>query len=306
MIEIKKYPIFVSTVLKIDVINELTLNDIHLVSNKLSETFESFELIVVYQTSIINLDQEVSSKASKNIFVQLSWEQNMNVSYQAGIDFSIGDYVFELEDIKIFIDSEEINYFRMLYEKSTEGYDIVSLSSRKNRFSSRIFYLILNRLTYIRGGISSEFGRIISRRALNATSNVKENVMYRKLLYVLTGYPHTSIQLDKVYLGRKQGFLSKLDFASDILIYYSNVGFNITLILSLGFFFFSVSSIVYTIAIYLSKDVIVEGWMTLMIIISIGFSGIFTILSILSKYIVSILKEVIKRPTYVIKKYDIY
>ncbi len=57
---------------------------------------------------------------------------------------------------------------------------------------------------------------------------------------------------------------------------------------------------------YLYNKDIVEGWTTLMILISTGFAGLFFIIGMLGEYISRILIETQNRPLYSTKSTELY
>jgi hypothetical protein len=149
--------------------------------------------------------------------------------------------------------------------------------------------------------LKSESVRLVSRRALNAMLNLKEKVRYRKALYAYTGYKKESINysLSKLSHKSKRSVRENIGTAFDIVVSFSNLGLKAAHYLSLIFFIFSIFMIAYSLFNYMFNQSVVEGWTTLMILISLGFAGLFFIVGMIGEYIARILIEIQDRPFYI-------
>ena len=219
----------------------------------------------------------------------------------AGVDFAIGDFVFEFDSIDINYDLNEI---MKIYEKSMQGYDIVAASpNTKLNFSSSIFYKILNIVSYKHMNLTTEIFRVISRRAINRILKNKEKFRYRKALYHYSGF-NTFVYkynpINDIKIENKMSLKEKINLGCEILMNFSELGVKLASSISLMFLLFTVLVIIYT--VYLNK--IQEGWTILMVFMSISFSGVFLILAILAKYMTITMKEVKESPSYIFKRID--
>ena len=73
--------------------------------------------------------------------------------------------------------------------------------------------------------------------------------------------------------------------AIDSLIIYTNLAFTISVSISFLLLLCTLSIIAYTIFIYFGKDKPIEGWTTIMLLVSGGFSGFFLLSAIIIKYL---------------------
>ncbi|MDR1565293.1 MAG: glycosyltransferase, partial [Oscillospiraceae bacterium] len=115
-------------------------------SETLKENFEKFEIICVDDASHDNsaeLIKKQGSQLGSNALsiVKMSCYQGLEAAMHAGVDLSIGDFVFEF-------DSAHMDYPQGLimevYEKCLSGFDIVAAGTASNRISSKIFYRVYN------------------------------------------------------------------------------------------------------------------------------------------------------------------
>ena len=92
---------------------------------------------VIAETSVILDRSEVLS------IVNMSYYQGIELAMNAGVDMAIGDFVYEFDSI---VDESEKQIIIDIYNKSLEGYDIVSATSGKNRTTfSTLFYKVFNK-----------------------------------------------------------------------------------------------------------------------------------------------------------------
>ena len=115
----------------------------------LEANFESFEIVIVNDCSLDNSITKIKSNEKLKNFnisiINMSVRQGIEASMISGIDLSMGDFVYEFDDLTIDYDQSLImnSYFKII-----KGFDIVSVSPKKdNAFSSRIFYTLFNKFS---------------------------------------------------------------------------------------------------------------------------------------------------------------
>jgi polyisoprenyl-phosphate glycosyltransferase len=276
----------------------------------LDETFEHHEIIVVDDTSTDGsagavADTAPSLKGSTTL-LELARHHGVEAAILAGLERSVGDFVFELETSLIDFHPRLV---RELFEVASTGIDIVAAGGDKGSRKSRWFYRILNRYGNLGVQLASERVRLVSRRALNAMLGLKEKVRYRKALYALTGFPHQ--RLTSQFGASRNGAERRVNretvgLAFDVLLSFSSFGLRVAHWLSLAFTGFSVLVILYSIGVFLFLDNVVSGWTTLMIVISLGLAGLFLILGIIGEYLARILIEVRGRPLYALRSSRVF
>ncbi len=278
----------------------------------LNEKFEAYEFVFVNDASTDQSKERIKEIADdlkgNVILIDMAWDHKIETAMLAGVDMAIGDFVFEFDTTHI---DYETDVIWDAYTTAMSGFDIVSVIPDKNlKVTSKLFYSYLNKVSYRNLDLTTETFRIISRRALNRILRTREKLRYRKALYQYSGFEQTTIVYKSIdgntrsVKGDDLGLMDKLALASNILVNFSNVGLRISLGLSMMFFLFSIFVLGYTIYSYLTIQEIAEGWTTMMLFMSISFSGLFFVIAFLSKYLTTILVELKESPAYVYKSVD--
>ncbi|MBI5237718.1 MAG: glycosyltransferase [Deltaproteobacteria bacterium] len=276
----------------------------------LSGRFDCYEIIIVNDgsTDVTAAEVDLAVKDAKGnvILINLPWKHGVEPAMTAGLHKSVGDFVYEIDSINTDFSPDIL---MTLYETASNGCDVVSASSEWERpLSSRLFYKFINRVSYVNLNLASETIRLSSRRALNAMLTLKEKFRYRKALYLLTGYPSRRItyRSSAGASSRRRSRADDLSLAVDVIIGFSNIGIKTIHFLSTALFVFSVFIAGYTVYQYIFNQSLVRGWPTIMLFLSIVFSGLFFILGILGEYILRILAEVKGRPYYTVSSVKVY
>lgn len=295
-----KEKVFVSVVVYAYNTADIIKTSLSQVDEALAEVFEYYEIIVVDDSSTDSTPLE-AKKASENMqgdlcIITLSHKHGIEKAMMAGLIKSMGDFVFELEDLSMKIDEKIL---RNMFSVAMQGNDIVAASPAQSAsWKTRVFYKIINKISYLNLDLRTEAIRLVSRRALNAMLNLKEKVRYRKALYAYSGYSKKIITIDSSVTRSKKMNRENVGTAFDIIVSFSNLGLKVSHYLSIAFFVFSLFMAGYALFNYIFNRSVVEGWTTLMILISFGFAGLFFIVGMLGEYISRILIELQNRPFY--------
>ena len=110
------------------------------------------------------------------------------------------------------------------------------------------------------------------------------------------------IVVDMDYKNNR-GFSENLMLMFDTLIYYTDAIMLFTQRLAFGFFILFGLGVIYSIITKIVKET-VEGWASLFIILSLGFFGIFFILSIVIRYLHHILQNSLNTKDYIYRSVD--
>ena len=247
----------------------------------LEENFEHSEIICVNDNSQDN-SVEVIKKVSQDATISsvsvlnMSYFHGLEMSMNAGMDLTIGDFVFEFDSTVLDFDKEEI---MEVYRRSLKGYDIVSASAdKKERFSSRLFYKVFDHFTNLSYKMSTESFRILSRRVINRISSMNKTVPYRKAIYANCGLKTDNLkytvknventEIDQMEKKYRSGL------AIDSLILFTEVGYRFSMIMTALMMLVSIFMIVYSVVIYATSHP-VAGWTTTILFLSIAFFGLF-------------------------------
>jgi len=270
----------------------------------LSENFEKSEIICVNDSSSDNTVKEVKeiSKNSSGVSVSvlnMSYFHGLEVAMNAGVDLSIGDFVFEFDKPERDYELDEI---MKVYRKSLEGYDIVgAMPDKKQRFTSRFFYKILEKNSRAKYKLFSESFRILSRRVINRIDSMNKSVPYRKIAYANSGLKVTSVKYSVIETSKvKEGRIEKKyrrALATDTLMMFTDIGYNFSIFMTGVMMAVGIFMAVYSIFIYFMADAI-EGWTTTILFLSMVSFGLFAVLSVVIKYLQIIVNQTFRRKKY--------
>ena len=274
----------------------------------MKDNFEKYELVCVNDGCVDDtvfqvkefLEEEDSHVVS---LINLRYSQGVEAAMNAGRDLAVGDFLFEFDSCVIDFDESLI---MDVYRRSLTGYDVVAAAPmRSASLSSKLFYLVYNWGSRYNGKIRQERFRIISRRAVNRVNQMNTYIPYRKALYANCGLKMDTIVYDnKAYVHKfrkkeERGHRSGLAF--DAIIIFTNVLEKLSLILSIIFA---------AVMLYVLGDIVVsafgnvepvEGWLSTMCLMSIGFFMLFVMLTMIFKYLSVILNMMFKKQRYVIE-----
>lgn len=284
--------------------NEKIIEDIVIkIDELMSSYFSNFEIILVNdfsQDQSISKVKSIKEKLNATITVlNLSYYHGLELSMISGQKLAIGDYIFELDTLNIDYD---LNELINIYQTSLKGYDIVALSpKKKSSLFNQTFYGLLEKSSALKMRLYTETARIISRRAINRVGILNTSVNYRKATYHYSGLPTQNV----FYVPLKESSYNELSFGSrfnlayEIMMRYSHIASTISVGLSLFFMLFSVLMIGYVIASYIIVQNIASGWTTTMMFLTISFSGLFLVLSMILKYLDMLLRDKTINKTYI-------
>lgn len=300
---------FVSCVIYLHNDGQAVKNFLGQVCHVMKENFEKYEIICVNDgctdDTILQARDFLDDKEAAAVvsLINLSYYQGVEAAMNAGRDLAVGDFLFEFDSC--LMDFEE-SLIMDVYNRSLTGYDVVAAAPLHHvALSSRLFYLIYNWGSHYKGKIRQERFRIVSRRAINRVSQMNVYTPYRKALYANCGLKMDTILYDNKSCPRKlqnkeeRGKRSGLAF--DSIIIFTNVLEKISMILSIGFMammLFAIGNIVYTI---FSEVKPVEGWLSTVGLMSVGFFMLFVMLTMIFKYLSVILNMMFRRQRYVIE-----
>lgn len=235
--------------------------------------------------------------------IHMSFFHGLESSMNAGRDLAIGDFVYEFDDVIVDYNMELV---MDVYNKMLGGIDVVSVSSDcKKPITSTLFYSFYNRTSRNSSIIGQETFRIISRRAINRIKTMNQYIPYRKAAYAGSGLKTAVIDYKstdkKLRIRNKKSSGERTGLALDSFIYFTNALEKISAIISIVFLLITVGMGVYLITDALSQDKPVEGWLSTMGFMALGFFGIFALLTIILKYLSVMIGLIFKKQRYLIE-----
>jgi len=279
---------------------------LEMVYTVLSQNFEKFEIICVNDYSDDATKQvirDVSSTMTDCMIsiVNTGFYQGIEAAMLAGLDLAIGDFVLEFDEAVIDYDTEMI---MQCYNRCVEGFDVVSCGSGNRRGSSRLFYSLYNRHSGTQHELKSETFRIISRRGINRVYAMSPNPMYRKALYQNCGLKTDYLEYEGIGASNRKHVLKQPhETALTSLILFTNIAYKATVALAFAMMLATLASIIYTVTVYIAGNP-VEGFTTMMVLLSGAFFALFTILAVVIKYLTVILKLVFQKQRYTLESIE--
>jgi len=273
---------------------------------KLTENFQKYEIIIVNDgstdDSVKTLKLYASTKEKKIItLLNMSHYQGIEASMNAGVDLSIGDFVFEFDQAYADFDWEMLT---KIYHHSLKGYDIVSArSNHSSRLSSRIFYAIFNRYANLQYSIGSETFRILSRRAINRIHSITQCIPFRKAAYANCGLAISYLIYEPIAKVEHKFHSDRTSVALDSLILFTDVAYRVTVGLAIIMAFATAVFALYALIYKLMRNP-VEGWTTTVTFMAFGFFGLFIILAMVIKYLQTLVKLSFRKKDYLFESIE--
>ncbi len=274
----------------------------------IGDLFQKYEIICVDDACSDGTVEKIRDYAhSKHLegivsVIHMGFYQGIEPSMNAGRDIAIGDFVYEFDHIVIDYDKSLISG---VYQKMIEGYDIVSATGiRKVRLSSRVFYSLFNKFSKSFAKIGPETFRIVSRRAINRIKTIGTHIPYRKAVYANCGLNMATVNYkvvaDPSGNNSKASFSERGGLALDSFIYFTNIMERISAVLSGGFLLVTLFCLIYSLVDHFTGENVASGWPSLMSFMSVGFFGVFALLTIVLKYLSVLLNLIFRQQRYMV------
>lgn len=301
---INKEKNFMSAVLYVHNDEALLAEFLRTVAGVLEAHFEHSEIICVNDYSQDNsaecvrrIGREV--KGTTVTILNMSYFHGTEAAMNAGMDLAIGDFVMEFDACIPDFAAEEI---MRVYQKSLEGYDIVSASpDKKQRFTSNIFYRVFNKFTDFSYQLVTERFRVLSRRVINRISSMNKSVPYRKAVYANCGLKTANIRYRTVGVRAVKDDRSERRYRTDLavnsMILFTGIGYRFAVAMTVIMMLVAVVVAVYSAVVYLFSTP-VAGWTTTIFFMAFAFFGLFGILTIIIKYLQILVDLVFRRKKY--------
>lgn len=272
-----------------------------------------YEILIINDGSkdkTLEILHDLNAKDKHLQYVNLARNYGKEIAMAAGLDYVKGDVVVIL-DADLQIPPEYIPEMLSYYE---EGYDDV-YGRRKSRndesffkrLGTKIYYKALQSLTRVDILKNTSDFRLLSRRAVEALKQYKEQRRYTKGLFALIGFKKKEFIYEPVkrYAGKsKWNYFSLINLAIEGITSFST--FPLRLSSFLGIIVAAVGFI-YIVFLVLKTIIFgepVRGYPTLLsIIVFLGGIQLLS-LGVIGEYLGRIFDEVKNRPLYFVEKYS--
>lgn len=273
------------------------------------ENFEKYEIICVNDGCVDDTVERVREFLAEEehrpvlSLVNLSYYQGVECAMNAGCDFAVGDFLFEFDSCGL---DFEPGLIMEVYRRALEGYDVVAAAPKFGvSLTSRLFYLVYNWGSRYKAKIRQERFRIISRRAVNRVNQMNIYVPYRKAMYMNCGLKTETIVYDNQEAAKRkrnrEERSSRSILAADTLIIFTNVLEKLSMGVSVVLFGVLMVMFAWIVYSIFSRVRPVEGWLSLMALMSFGFFMISVMVTLILKYLSVILNMNFRRQRYVVE-----
>jgi len=249
----------------------------------------------------------LASKFAHVKYIDFSRNFGHQIAVSAGLDCARGENIIIIDaDLQ---DPPEL--ILPMFEKLKEGYDVVyaKRNSREGeswmkKYTAKVFYRLLQKITTVEIPIDTGDFRIITRRVNEIIKQMPEQNKFLRGQVAWTGFNQTYIEYDRQ--ARNAGetgypYYKMMKFAMDGITAFSDVP--LRLVTFFGFFvsILSLLLMLYTLYSKWVKHDTVQGWSSLMV--SILFLGGIQLISIgvIGEYLSRINSNTRNRPLYIIR-----
>lgn len=267
------------------------------------------EILVVDNDSTDNTVEEVS-KLQRRIpgvrIIVLSREYHRDIALTAGLDSCIGD--------QIILFDKKYDSYQMLHQtldKLYSGYDMVIGNIKKNHsvsFITRIFLWVVEKLSSQNFQYRFNFSMGLSRKAVNSITRVRRKSRNFSYINFLIGLKKTAVEYPPGNNLTKYPSSSFIKIFLDVVdIMISNSFKPIRFITVIGMvlsslFLIYIFVIVVLVVVFKMSWIAPQGWISLATVLGALFFLLFSVLTIISEYIIRLMNETKEEPLYFISE----
>ena len=292
---------FVSAVVYLRGDADRTVRFFQTLTAELEAHFAQYELVAVDDAAdpaVVKALREWAADLPKPLTIlHMSLHQGLEPAMNAGLDAAIGDYVYEF-------DSTEMPYDASLifaaYRTAQQGSDIVSVCPKQTRGGSGLFYKVFNANSHSAYRLRTDAFRLVTRRAINRVHASSAHLPYRKAAYAASGLKMTDLEFDGRLTDKPAG---RFALATDSLALYTDAGFRLSAGIALAMMVLALAELAYTFLVFCTGHPI-EGWTTTMFVLTLGFAGVFAVLTIIIKYLSLLVDLTFKQQKYLIESIE--
>lgn len=272
-----------------------------LLVKELEAHFDQYELVAVDDActddTVPLLRQFAANMAKPLTILHMSLYQGLEAGMNAGLDAAIGDYVYEFDSTR---HPYEPSMVFAAYQTALKGNDIVSVCPSRTTGGSGLFYKVFNASSHSAYKLRTDAFRLVTRRAINRVHASSEHLPYRKAAYAASGLKMADLEFDGVLPNTERG---RWNLAMDSLALYTDAGFKASTGITVFMLVLTLVELLYTVVVFAAGHPI-EGWTTTMLVLTVGFAGLFAVLTILVKYLSLLLDLTFKKQKYLVESIE--
>ena len=283
--------------------------------NELMDHMEKYEFEILFvndgsKDKTIELIKEYREKDSRYCYIDFARNFGKEIAMIAGLDYATGDCA-------IFIDADlqdPPGLIPELVKYWEEGYDDVYAKRRSRegetflkKFTSKMYYIILQKMTKIE--IQKDTGdfRLLDRRCINALKKLRESQRNTKSMFSWIGYKKKEVLYDRdarVAGKTKWNYMKLIDLAIDGITSFTTSPLKLATWLAIPTFMMLFIYSIYVIAKCIIIHTFIQAFQAIILLI-LFFSGVQILLfGIVGEYLGRIFVETKNRPLYLVNEYN--
>lgn len=268
----------------------------------------SYEIIIVDNNSedkTVGKLQSLHNIISHSRVLVLSKTYDTEIALTAGLDNCVGDYA-----ILFNIYTDPSSMIPVIINRFSENYDIVIGESKydivKRSFLSKIFLKIIEKLSTHALSYRTNYLTALNRKAINSIIRTRRKSRNFNYIHYLIGYKKSILTYKPIkkfyYKLKKENFIELFFAVTDIIISNSFrpirmltfLGMAASLLFLLYVFFITL------LVIFFDTRVAPQGWISLATVLGSMFFLLFSLLTLISEYLIRVLNEARNEPFYFI------
>ncbi len=274
-------------------------------SSVLGDHYENYEIVLVDDGSVDGTAAKIKELLSRFECVRLlrlSRKFGVDVALTAGLESAIGDYVVTLTpgmDPPALIPE----MIALAQRDNAAVHGLAARPSRPllHRVGARLFHWACVRLLDLPLQPGATHFRVLSRQAVNAISEIKDNYRYLRALTPYIGYATRTFPYQPLPSTPKpESLLEAVDTAIALVVSNSSRPLRFVSWLAVLASALNMAYIGYVFLVNVFKHSVAEGWTTLSVQNAGMFFLLFLILAVVTEYVGRILNETRERPLYYI------
>jgi glycosyltransferase involved in cell wall biosynthesis len=276
----------------------------------LKDTYQHYEVVLVDDGS----DDDTAEVAAGLLrrfdfmrYIRLSRSFGEDVAIMVGLQGVIGDFV-----ITFVPNMDDPALIPAMVESGAAGADVVTAECDVRTdlhglygFGARAFYWYLGRVLGLDVSAHARQFRCLSRRAVSEILRQRDEAQALRFFASSSGFVRRTLRyhpLNRRGRSTRPRLGHAVDRAITLVIELSPHPLRIVSVTALCAAFFNVLYAVYIVAVYLLKEDVAQGWVTLSSQNALQFFFIALLLAAMAEYLGRILQRVTNRPTYFVRE----
>lgn len=278
------------------------------INNVLSKNYPNFEILVIDNYSnddTVERIREIHQKIPHIRIIQLSKLYSTELALTAGLDNCIGDYAVLFN---IYTDPPDI--IPTLIDKLISIYDIVIARYNDNFVHkdplSSFFLFLVRKLSSHEFYYDSNYLIGLNRKTINSITRIRRKSRNFSYINSLIGYKKTTIEYKPLKNNlaklKTENFLELIWRVTDIIISnsYRPMRILVALGILISLLFLIYVFIIAVLTITFHQSFAPKGWISISSVLGMMFFLLFSLLTLISEYIIRVLDESRNEPLYFI------